>query len=135
MRLRFLLPLAVVVVLFAATAGAQTVVLNPTQVQFDYPDFATASNFQVAYHFVAIVNNACGAVNTAEATPRFTDTVAKPTTTTGVGMTAALITKPIGCYVLKVRGLDTSGLYSIWSPASSNEGERDPQAPANTVVK
>lgn len=126
---------AVMFLCVAAPPASAQIIQNPNIVMFDHADFATAASYQIAYHFLAVTNNTCGALSTASATAAYTDTVAKPTTTTGVGMTVNLVTKPIGCYVVKVRALDASGLYAPWSVASTNAGERDPSSAANVVVK
>ena len=134
MRLRTAI-LAASLLIFSAGFTSAQVVNPPTAVQFDHTDFATAVSYQVSYYMLTVTAGVCNGVSTASATALYTDTVPKPTTTTGIGMVANLTTKPVGCYVLKVRALDTSGLYSPWSVASTNSGERDPGAVTNTVVK
>jgi hypothetical protein len=134
MRLRTAIVAACLLIFSAAFTSAQ-VVNPPAAVQFDHPDFASAVSYQIGYYMLTVTAGVCNGVSTASTTALYTDTVTKPTTTTGIGMVANLTTKPVGCYVLKVRALDTSGLYSPWSVASTNAGERDPTAPTNTAIK
>ncbi len=134
MRFRTAALAACLVIFMAAFTSAQ-VVNPPTAVQFDHPDFASAVSYQIGYYMLTVTAGVCNGVSTASATALYTDTVPTPVTTTGIGMLANLTAKPVGCYVLKVRALDTSGLYSPWSVASTNSGERDPRAVTNTVVK
>lgn len=136
MRFRTACLAACLVALVALPAAAQAIVPNPATVEFNHDGYATAQSYQVAYHFLAVTaQGTCGALTTASPTAAYTDTVPKPTTTTGTDMTANLVTRPIGCYVLKVRVLDASGLYSVWSVASTNAGQRDPTAATNVLVK
>jgi hypothetical protein len=123
--------------MFAGLVSAQTVVNPPVAVQFDHAGFATAASYDVGYFFIPVTpaTHTCNLAGTPEATPRFTDNVAPPQTTTGIGMTVNLVTKPIGCYVLKVREQDTSGLTSPWSVVTAQIGEKDPPAPVNATIK
>lgn len=136
MRLRTAILAACVFVLMVGFASAQTIVNPPASVQFDHAGFATAVSYDVGYFFIPVTaNHTCNLTGTPEATPRFTDNVAKPTTTTGVAMLAALTTRPIGCYVLKVRAQDASGLTSPWSNVTAEIGEHDPPSPTNAAIK
>lgn len=111
------LMLALLFVLLALPAAAQ--IQNPTTVTFDHTDFASASRYDGGYFALLVLpSNACDLASTPAVAPTKTDNLGKPATTTGVGMSTALVSRPIGCYVYRVRALDVSGLYSDWSPAS-----------------
>jgi hypothetical protein len=119
---------------FAAPANCQ-LVTNPTSVQFDHTDFATATRYDGGYFLLPVkADNTCDMVATPGVSPVQTDNLGKPATTTGVGMQGSLVAKPIGCYVYKVRALDASGLYSEWSSAS-NPFLKRPATPAALAVK
>ena len=118
----------------AAFAQAQ-VVSNPTTVVFDHADHATATGYFGAYFALPVLpSGLCDTAATPAASPAMTDNLGKPTTTTGVAMSTALVARPIGCYTYKVRALDASGLYSEWS-AASNPFARTPATPSSLVIK
>ena len=131
MRKRLVI-LAAAALLVAGMAQAQTA--NPTAVVFDHVDFASATSYSGGYFLMPTIAGVCDLAGTPAAAPVMTDNLGKPTTTTGVAMTAPLGAKPIGCYVYRVRVMDSSGLYSAWSPAS-NIGQRLPLAPSVPAIK
>lgn len=115
--------------------SAQTPILNPTAVIFDHSDFASTSRYDGGYFALLVkADNTCDWTAMPAALPAAVDNLGKPTTTTGVAMSAALVAKPIGCYVYKVRALDASGLYSDWSPPSGPFWKK-PATPGQPVVK
>lgn len=119
--------------LLSGAAGAQTV--NPSAVTFDHVDYATAAHYDAGYFALLVkADGTCDLLSTPGASPTVTDNLGKPVTSTGVGMSAPLTARPIGCYVLKVRVLDVSGLYSDWS-ASSDPFWRKPAVPSKPVAK
>jgi hypothetical protein len=114
MRRLMLTILTLVLALVALPAAAQ--VPNPTSVTFDHADYATASRYDGGYFQLLVkADGACDLLSAPATSPTATDNLGKPVTTTGVGMSAALTARPIGCYVYRVRVLDVSGLYSDWS--------------------
>lgn len=122
------------ILLLAAPAAAQ-IVTNPTTVQWDHVDFATASRYDGGYFALPVkADNTCDTAAAPAAAPVQVDNLGKPATTTGVAMSTALVARPIGCYVYKVRALDASGLFSEWSPAS-NPFVRAPAAATGVVLK
>jgi hypothetical protein len=127
--------LALSIGLFLGTVASAQVVTNPTSVVFDHADFASADHYEGGY-FQLIVkpDNTCDLVTAPAGTASRTDNLGKPATTTGVGMAATLIAKPIGCYIYKVRALDTSQLWSDWS-GPSGPFMRRPATPASLAVK
>ena len=131
--MRRLLWLVSLLMLVASIAPAQ--IVNPSSVTFDHPDFATASTYFGAYFALPVkADNTCDLAAPPAATATQTDQWAKPTTGTGVGIALPLLAKPIGCYVMKVRGLDTSGLYSPWSDPS-DPFRKDPAKPGKPAPK
>lgn len=119
----------------SGSAWAQTPVEKPSSVVWDHPDFATATSYTFGYFLLPV--NADGTCNVSAPTaaePVKTDTFAKPATTDGVGMSALLVAKPIGCYIAKMRALDVSGLLSEWSIPTGPFVFR-PTAPVPRVVK
>jgi hypothetical protein len=125
--------LATVLVLVATVAQGQTV--NPASVTFDHVDYATASRYELGYFALAVTaGNACDLVTAPASMPLMVDNLGKPTTTTGVGMSASLVARPIGCYVARVRALDASGLYSDYS-LPSDPFVRRPSTVAKPVLK
>jgi hypothetical protein len=117
----------------AVAANAQTV--NPQAATWDHTDFATATRYDLGYFALPVLpNNTCDLAATPGASPTVTDNLGKPPTTTGFGMTANLVAKPVGCYVAKLRALDASGLFSDWSLASNSFLKR-PATPASLAVK
>jgi hypothetical protein len=120
-------------VLVSGAASAQ--IVNPNAVVFNHTDYASASRYDGGYFALPILaNNTCDLQAQPASSPVTIDNLGKPTSATGVGITASLVAKPIGCYVYKVRALDISGLYSDWS-APSDPFERRPASPSNLVVK
>lgn len=120
-------------ILMALPAAAQTP--NPTSVTFDHADFATAAHYDGGYFQLLVkADNTCDLLSTPGVSPMATDNLGKPATTTGVSMLATLTAKPIGCYVMKVRVLDASGLYSDWS-LPSDPLVRKPATPGKPVAK
>ena len=116
-----------------ALASAQ--VPNPTSVAWDHTDFASASRYDGGYFALLVkADNTCDLLAIPAVVPTAIDNLGKPTTTTGLGMSTALVSKPIGCYVLKVRVLDASGLYSEWS-LPSDPFVRRPATPGKPVAK
>jgi hypothetical protein len=119
--------------LVALPAAAQT--QNPSSVTFDHADFATAAHYDGGYFQLLVkVDNTCDLLSAPAVAPMATDNLGKPATTTGVSMSATLSAKPIGCYVMKVRVLDASGLYSDWS-LPSDPFVRKPATPGKPVAK
>jgi hypothetical protein len=128
-RLLFVL----LVLLLALPASAQTV--NPSTVVFDHVDYLTAAHYDGGYFLLPVLpSGLCDLLAVPAVAPAMTDNLGKPSTTTGVAMTTALVARPIGCYVYKVRALDVSGLYSDWS-AASDPFMRKPAAVSKPVVK
>jgi hypothetical protein len=128
-----LLAFTVLSCLFALSASAQT--SNPSAVTFDHVDFATAAHYDGGYFALLVkADNTCDLLSTPAVAPMATDNLGKPATTTGLGMSAPLVAKPIGCYVYKVRALDASGLYSDWSLPSDPLVKR-PATVGKPVVK
>ena len=122
-------------VLMALASPAMAQIPNPTTVVFDHVDFATAAHYDGGYFLLPVkADNTCDLLAVPAASPVMTDNLGKPTTTTGVGQTAALVARPIGCYVYKVRALDLSGLYSDWS-AASDPFVRRPATVGKPVVR
>lgn len=121
-------------ILYPSIAFAQ-LITNPTTVTFDHVDFLSASRYDLGY-FTLIVksDNTCDTVSAPALNPSVVDNLGKPATTTGVGITAALVARPIGCYVAKVRALDLSGLFSEWSDIS-NPFVKRPATPGNLAAK
>lgn len=122
--------LIVALVLVSLPAAAQT------SVTFDHSDFATANYYEGGYFSLTVkADHTCDFAATPASSPMATlDNLGKPVTTTGVGMTAPLVSHPIGCYVYKVRVLDLSGLYSAWSVPSDPFADL-PAAPGKPVRK
>ena len=119
--------------LLALPVGAQT--QNPSAVTFDHTDYATAAHYDGGYFALLVkADNTCDLLSTPAVVPMATDNLGKPATTTGLAMSATLTAKPIGCYVLKVRVLDASGLYSDWS-FPSDPFVRKPASPSKPVAK
>jgi hypothetical protein len=112
----------------------QTPVEKPTTAVWDHANFATTQKYELGYFAYPVISGNCNFAATAGANPTQTDDLGKPDTTTGISITASLIARPIGCYGAKVRALDTSGLWSDWSPMSNNFFTRPP-APTNPAVK
>ncbi len=128
-RLTILLAASVVALFWAVPASAQTTVV------FDHTDYLTASRYDGGYFLMPIkADNTCDLTATPPVSPVTIDNLGKPSTTTGVAMTAALVARPIGCYVYKVRALDASGLYSDWS-APSDPFLKRPATPAKPAIK
>ena len=120
---------------FASTALAQTVIVKPSGVSFDHPDgFSSAQKYELGYFLYPVANGDCNFAGVPGAAPVQTDDLGKPTTTTGIGMTAPLSAKPKGCYKAKVRVLDISGLYSDWS-VESDPFKFPPASPGKPAVK
>lgn len=114
-------------------ASAQT--SNPTLVTWDHADYASAQRYEGGYFALTVrPDNTCDLVGAPATAPTAVDSWARPTTTTGVGMSATLSARPIGCYVLRVRALDTSGLYSDWSEPS-DPFVRRPATPARPILR
>lgn len=126
--------LVLALVLVAWPTEAQ-VITNPTSVTWDHSDFATATRYDLGYFLLPVkADNTCDTAATPAATPVVTDNLGKPATTTGIGMTAPLGAKPIGCYVARMRVLDASGLFSDWSLVS-NPFLRRPATPGLPAIK
>jgi hypothetical protein len=119
-----------VLMLVPAAATAQGYVEGPTKVVFDHPDHAATASYELGYFALPIVNGACNQTGTPAEQATQVAPFAKPATTTGVGMEAALGAKPIGCYVAKLRALNAEGWASDWSPVSNPFGLRA-AAPGN----
>lgn len=125
--------LLLALVFVPALASAQ--VPNPTSVAWDHTDFASASRYDGGYFALLVkADNTCDLLSTPAVSPTTTDNLGKPATTTGVGLSATLVARPIGCYVMKVRVLDASGLYSEWS-LPSDPFVRRPATPGKPVAK
>lgn len=121
--------LAACVLMLSAPASAQT------SVTFDHVDYASAARYEGGYFAqVVTAGGVCDTASAPATTATALDNLAKPATTTGVGMSAPLVAKPIGCYVYKVRAYDVSGLVSEWS-APSDPFSRKPATPGKPVVK
>lgn len=118
----------------AAPAVAQVPIEKPTTAVWDYAAFATAQKYELGYFAFPTTAGNCNFAGTPGASPTQTDDLGKPATTTGVAITASLVARPIGCYGAKVRVLDTSGLWTDWSPMSNDFFTRPP-APSVLVVK
>jgi hypothetical protein len=118
----------------AASAFAQTPVEKPTTAVWDYAAYATAQKYELGYFAYPAIGGNCNFAGTPGVSPTQTDDLGKPATTTGLGLTAPLIARPIGCYGAKVRVLDASGLWTEWSPMSNSFFTRPP-APSGLVVK
>lgn len=130
-----LMVLFAVLVSLPPPAVAQTVIVRPSGVMFDHPDgFASAQKYELGYFLYPVAGGDCNFAGTPGAAPVQTDDLGKPTTTTGIGMTAPLVAKPKGCYKAKVRVLDVSGLYSEWS-TDSDPFKFPPAAPGKPAVK
>jgi hypothetical protein len=112
----------------------QTPVEKPTRAEWDYPAFASAQKYELGYFAFPTTGGNCDFTATPGSSPTQTDDLGKPPTTTGVAITALLIAKPIGCYGAKLRVLDTSGLWTNWSPMSNDFFTRPP-APSVLVVR
>lgn len=120
-----------VLVLVPVTAAAQTgYVEAPTKVIFDHPDHSATDSYELGFYALPIVNGACDQGGAPADAATQVAPFAKPATTTGVGMEAALGAKPIGCYVAKLRALNAEGWASDWSPVSNPFGLRA-AAPGN----
>lgn len=108
------LGLFVLGLLLAVSASAQ--VTNPSAVVFDHTDFATATSYEGGYFAMTVkADRTCDAAATPAVSPTQTDVWAKPATTTGIAMSATLVARPIGCWIMRVRAIDASGLASDWS--------------------
>lgn len=124
----------VAVMLMAATV-AQAQIVNPSAVAWDHVDFASAAHYDGGYFALPVtVANTCDLLAVPAPSPVMTDNLGKPATTTGVGMSALLVARPIGCYVMRLRVLDASGLYSDWSVAS-DPFLRRPSTPTKPVPR
>lgn len=125
-----------VFLLLALGAGmASAQVVNPTSVVWDHTDFATATRYDGGYFALPVKpDNTCDLTAVPGTSPTQTDNLGKPATTTGLGMSAGLVARPIGCYVYKVKALDASGLFSDWSLASDPFVKR-PATPGKPAVK
>jgi hypothetical protein len=124
-----------VLLLLVCAVPASAQITNPITVVFDHADFASASRYEGGYFLLPVkADNTCDLLATSGASPVQTDNLGKPATSSGVGMSSNLVSKPIGCYVYKVRALDVSGLYSLWS-APSDPFVRTPVTPSKPVVK
>ena len=132
--------MAVVLVVFAALAWSATsataqVVEKPSAVTWDHADFATATSYVFGYFLLPVnPDGTCNASAQPAADPYMQDTFAKPSTTSGLGMTALLVAKPIGCYVAKMKAVDASGLTSVWSDVTGPFVFR-PAAPVPRAIK
>jgi hypothetical protein len=117
------------------SAQAQTVIYNPSTVTWDHADFATAQKYTIGFFLLPVLpDGSCNAAGTPGSSPVTTRDVAKPATTTGIGMSASLPSYPVGCYVLKMLAVDVSGLASDWSPTTDPFGRR-PAAVSKPVIK
>ena len=135
MRRAILSALLAACVLALALPAAAQVVTNPTTVVFDHVDHVTATAYFGGYFALPVLaNNTCDVAASPAASPAMTDSLGKPATTTGVGLTAPLSARPIGCYVYKVRALDASGLFSDWS-TSSDPFVKRPATPGKPVIR
>jgi hypothetical protein len=112
----------------------QVPVEKPTTAVFDYAAYQTAQKYELGYFAYPVLNGTCNFTAAPGSAPTQTDDLGKPATTTGIGITAPLVARPIGCYGAKVRVLDVSGLYTDWSPMSNSFFTRPP-APSAPVVK
>jgi len=125
--------LCALLVLCAVPATAQ--IVNPTTVTWDHPDYASAVSYDLAYFALPVkADHTCDWAGVPAPSPQITNTIPKPATTTGVGMSATLVSKPVGCYVAKMRALDVSGLFSTWSD-STDPFAHLPAATSKPVVK
>jgi hypothetical protein len=126
----------VALALFAPmSATAQTVIYNPSTVTWDHADYATASKYVIGFFMLPVLlDGSCNPAGTPGASPVTTRDVAKPATTTGIGMSASLPSYPVGCYVLKMQAVDVSGLVSDWSPTTDPFGRR-PAATSKPALK
>jgi hypothetical protein len=125
--------IVLVVLLVAAPAMAQ-VVTNPSSVTFDSPDYALVTAYQGGYFALPVnADFTCNTTAAPATSATATDNLGNPTTSTGVGLSATLGAKPLGCYVYALRAFG-GGVYSAWS-APSNPFVHQPRAPANTAVK
>ena len=133
MRQAILAACVLMVLGLALPAAAQTV--NPTTVVFDHVDYVTATRYDGGYFLLPVLpSGLCDLLAVPPVAPAMTDNLGKPATTTGVAMTTALVARPIGCYVYRVRALDVSGLYSDWSAVSDPFVKR-PATVGKPVVK
>jgi hypothetical protein len=120
--------------LLPATATGQ-IITNPTAAVWDHVDFATAVRYDLGYFLLPVkADNTCDTAAAPAASPVLTDNLGKPVTTTGLGLTAPLVGKPIGCYVARMRALDASGLFSDWSLVS-NPFLKRPATPGLPAIK
>ena len=98
------------------SAQAQTPIGKTASVTWDHSDYATAASYEVGYFLQSVkVDRTCDTASVPAAAPALTVTVPKPATTTGLGMSGSLSSNPTGCYVVKMRAIDVSGLASDWS--------------------
>jgi hypothetical protein len=133
--MRQILLAALLVVSGAALAQAQTPVINPTYVQFDHVDWATAASYELSYFALPVkADHSCDWTGTPAAGATSTTVIPKPATTNGIAMSATLTAKPVGCFVAKMRALDTGGLYSIWADAA-DPFSWTPAAVSNLTLK
>lgn len=133
-RIRIVAVLVFALLGFASSALAQAPVEKPTTAVWDHTDFATTQKYELGYFAYLVAAGNCDFASTPGASPTQTDDLGKPSTATGVGITAPLGAKPKGCYGAKVRALDASGLWSEWSELS-NPFFRRPGPPGKPAVK
>ena len=108
--------LVLVGLLFAAPVWAQTPVESPSSVTWDHSDYATAASYTFGYFLLPVnPDGTCNVSAQPAAQPYMVDTLPKPATTDGLGMSGTLVARPIGCYIAKLRAVDQSGLLSAWS--------------------
>lgn len=119
--------------LVALPVGAQT--QNPTTVVFDHSDYASAASYQGGYFaLIVLPAGTCDLASTPAVAPTKTDDLGKPQSSNGVGMSAPLVSRPIGCFVYRVRAVDVSGLISEWS-LPSGPFSKLPATPSAVAVK
>jgi hypothetical protein len=127
--------LALALTLFALPACGQTFLNKTAGVVWDHTDFATALNYEVGYFLQTVKpDRTCDTLAAPAASPALTVTVPKPATTTGVGMTGSLTSNPAGCFVVRMRAIDVSGLASDWSE-QTDPLARKPLVPSKPVIK
>ena len=125
----------VALVLLAPAAQAQTPVVNPTAVTWDHTGWETAVSYDLAYFALPVkADHTCDWTAQPAASAQVANTIPKPATTTGVGMSALLVSRPVGCFVVKMRALDGSGLVSEWS-AATDPFAHLPATPGRPVLK
>lgn len=135
MRISVLAACILMVLAGAGAASAQTVVYDPSTVVWDHADFATATRYVLGFFALPVLpSGACDAMAIPAASPATTRDIAKPVTTTGIGMSASLPSYPVGCYVAKMQAVDVSGLVSAWSDLSDPFGRR-PAATSRPVIR